>query len=186
MGHYDETRRVIPSWQRTIGAMKDHGALLILAGCRHGAPANLDQLIADHGEDWSPRDCRPTCPKCGALQHYMASPAEGTPMRPLLTPSGVLAKQAFDRKAFLKSFRFTRLDLIRIKALAEATTENYSPSPLDDLDVPFRVGACMPGGEKFSSGELLGSWAGRRLLYWAMNEGERTAWDRRRRRPRGI
>lgn len=57
----------------------------------------------------------------------------------------------------------TRRDVARIKAMAEAVTENYTPAALADLDAPWRVCA-LPRGENKGSGEVFGEWAGRVLV----------------------
>lgn len=106
----------------------------------------------------------------------MASPGDSTPFRPLLSGPNADAVH----RQFLRSFGFTRRDIVRIKQLAEAT-ERDAPAALDNLDVPFRVGACMPGQEWTSSGQRLGEWAGRTLLWWPMNEREAEIWRQRRR-----
>ena len=90
------------------------------------------------------------------------------------------------RQAFLRGFGFSRRDIVRIKALAEATTGNGIPAALNDLDVPYRVGAVMPQDRRHSSGEELGEWAGRSLLYWPMTGAERDRWARRPRGPRKV
>jgi hypothetical protein len=80
----------------------------------------------------------------------------------------------------LRQFAFTRRDITRIKALAEKTTQLYTPAALDDLDVPYRVGVKL-SGQGSTSGEILGQWNGRVLIWWAMNGREREAWERKRR-----
>lgn len=107
----------------------------------------------------------------------MASPGPSTPYRPLL--SGILADEA--KRQFLKSFGFTKRDVRRIQAIAEATEPGDQPAALADLDVPYRVGACMPGHEGYQSGRVLGEWAGRTLLWWPMNKREEEFWRRSRR-----
>ena len=87
----------------------------------------------------------------------MASAGPATPFRPLIRPDVVRAKLDADRKTFLKSFGFTRRDMVRIKAMAESTTANYGPAALNDLDVAVRVGACMPGSERTATGAWPGS-----------------------------
>jgi hypothetical protein len=72
-------------------------------------------------------------------------------------------------------------DVARIQAHAELTTPDHQPAALNDLSVPYRVAACMPGREGYFSGELLGSWAGRTLLYWPIRAGrEMEEWKARR------
>ena len=187
MGNYDERRRGIMAWQSTLGAMREHGTIVILTGCRcRHQDVNLTDLIDQRGPEASLWDDQPECPVCKDRRHYMASAGQATPFRPLITPDVVRARLEAERKAFLKSFGFTRRDMIRIKAMAESTTANYSPAALNDLDVAVRVGACMPGGERHTTGAWLGSWAGRSLLYWTINSGEREIWAKRRREPRGV
>lgn len=74
--------------------------------------------------------------------------------------------QAADRKEFLKAFGFSRRDIVRMKAMGEATTGNSIPAALNDLHVSYRVGAVMPQDRRHSGGEDLGERAGRTLLYW--------------------
>jgi hypothetical protein len=106
----------------------------------------------------------------------MAAPGPSTPFRPLL--SGQQADEV--RRTFLKSFGFTKRDVRRIQAMAETVEHGYAPAALADLDVPYRVGACMAGEETRTSGKYLGEWAGRTLLWWEMNEREADLWRRRR------
>jgi hypothetical protein len=181
MGPRSKDRRPL-AWQGTLAQMKTHGTLVAQTcgerTCRRWANLLVDNLIAEHGPDYMLWDRRPECPMCGARGHYMATSGPGTPFRPLL--SGPAAEAA--RRAFLAGFGFTRRDVRRIKAMAEATTGNDLPVALNDLDVPYRVGCCMPGTERHSSGQILGEWAGRVLLWWAMNRQEEEVWRRERRR----
>lgn len=174
------------AWQGSLGQMKAYGTRLAQSascGCP-GRWVDLDvsAMIATHGAEWVAWDKRPPCRVCGKPGHYMASPDRSTPYRPLRTG---FAHDA-ERKAFLLGFGFTRRDLVRIKAMAEETTPNFAPAALNDLDVPFRIGACWPGGERYSSGEILGDWAGRTLLYWRMVGREREVWAARRPGPRKV
>ena len=174
------------AWQGTLTQMKVYGTRLAqTASCRcagRWVELNLDAMIATHGPEWMAWDKRPPCRVCGQPGHYMGSPGNSTPYRPLRT--GFVHDA--ERRAFLLGFGFTRRDLVRIKAMAEATTPNYTPAALNDLDVPFRIGACWPGGERHSSGQLLGEWAGRTLLYWEMVGREREVWAGRRPGPRRV
>ena len=174
------------AWQRTLGEMKTHGTRLAqTASCKctdRWIELDLDQLIAKRGADWLGWDRRPPCKACGVPGHYMASPGPSTPYRPLRTGY----RHDADRRAFLLGFGFTKRDIVRIRAMAEATTINYTPAALNDLDVPFRIGAAWPGTERHSSGQVLGEWAGRTLLYWEMAGSERDRWASRRRGPRPV
>jgi hypothetical protein len=174
------------AWQGTLGQMKEHGTRVAqTASCKcpsRWIELDLDQLLAAHGPDWLLWDRRPPCARCGAVGHYMASPGPSTPYRPLLTGPG----GEFAHAQFLRSFGFTKRDVLRIKAMAETVTLNYMPAALNDLDVPYRVGACIDGEERHSSGEVLGLWAGRKLLYWKMMGAEFDRWQARRPGPRKV
>ena len=163
-----------------MAQMRAHGARVaqccIRGDCRRWADLDLEALTREFGEEFMLWDRRPPCPACGASTHYMASPGPSTPYRPLL--SGLLAAEA--KRQFLKSFGFTKRDVRRIQALAEATSSGAQPAALADLDVPYRVGACMPGHEGYVSGQILGEWAGRTLLWWPMNDREAEVWRRNR------
>lgn len=180
MGKGREERRPL-AWQGTLAEMRRHGTRVAQccsgADCRRWTDLDVRTLIDELGEDHRLWNRRPACSMCGAPTHFMASPGPSTPFRPL---AGGAAANAV-RQAFLKSFGFTPRDVRRIKAMAEATTANELPKALDDLDVPFRVGACMIGREGYSSGKILGEWAGRSLLYWDMHDAEAEAWRRKRR-----
>lgn len=185
MGNRTADRRPM-AWQGTLAQMKSHGTLLArTTSCscpERWVALDLDALIAAHGADYVLWDRRPRCAACGKAGHYMGSPGPSTPFRPLRTS----VSQDADRREFLKGFGFSRRDIVRIKALAEATTSNSIPAALNDLDVPYRVGAVMPPDRRHSSGEELGEWAGRTLLYWPMNGAERERWARRPRGPRKV
>lgn len=180
MGTRTENRRPL-AWQETLGGMAAQGVRVMQVcpsrACGVSRPVDVAALLEAEGPQASLWNRRPACPACGERGHYLASPGAGTPYTPLL--SGQLWDEA--RRRFLKSFGFTRRDITRIKAMAEATHDGYAPKALDDLDVPVRVGACMPGQESYSSGRVLGDWAGRSLLYWEMNDREAEAWRRARR-----
>jgi hypothetical protein len=79
----------------------------------------------------------------------------------------------------------TRRDVRRIQAMAEACTDLYAAPALVDLDVPVRVIAVKPAEADRFSGEILGQWAGRTLLYWRMTNREIEAWRQRTGRPPG-
>lgn len=173
------------AWQGTLAQMKAHGTRLAQTApckCSPWIDLDVDQLIAKWGPEWMAWDRRPPCKNCGAPGHYMASPGHSTPFRPLRTS----IVEAEKHKRFVQAFGFTKRDVIRIKALAEATTANYTPAALNDLDVGFRVGAVWPGTEARSSGKVLGEWAGRTLLYWEMRDRELDLWKSRKPGPRKL
>lgn len=174
------------AWQNSLGEMKAHGTLLAQStGCKckgRWQALSIDALIYRHGPDFVLWDRVAHCAACGKAGHYMASPGAGTPFRPLRTS----VHQDVLHREFLLSFGFTRRDTARIRAMAERCTPSHGIVALNDLDVPFRVGACMVGDERHSSGLVLGEWAGRSLLYWEMTGVERDHWARRRRGPRPV
>ena len=91
MGNYDPTRRVAMRWQSTLGAMKEAAARVRLLGCGCGfyGDADLDHFIRLlGGPEMTLWDCRPPCPLCGDLMHFMASAGPGTPFRPLISHPG--------------------------------------------------------------------------------------------------
>jgi hypothetical protein len=187
MGHYDQTQRAILAWQSTLGAMKEYGARVQLAGCACPArPVDLDPLIEKLGPKAELWDMRVPCPSCGESCFYMASPAPGTPFGPLLRAQVFGPAYVAKRKAFLDSFGFSQRDVLRIKALAEAVEGLSSPAALADLDTPYRVGAVRAGEESRTSGQVLGHWAGRVLVYWKMSGREFDVWERRRPGPRRV
>lgn len=170
------------AWQGTLAQMQTHGTRVALActktpDCRRWEHLRVHELMEKHGADFMLWDRRPECPGCGGPAHYMASPGPSTPYRPLL--SGLIADQV--KREFLRSFGFTRRDVKRIQLMAETCDGPHSPPALNDLDVPYRVGACMPGLESRSTGQMLGEWKGRTLLWWPMNEREEEVWRRKRR-----
>jgi hypothetical protein len=196
MGARNGSGRPIMRWQSTLGAIKAEGSRLAITGCKcpdAWRPLDVDVLIEEMGEEGWLWDQRPVCPRCKAPKHYMCAPAgEGVPFRPMTTSEGK-AKLLHDevhgkteRQAFLRSFGFSGRDLVRIRAMAETVTAAYVPAALNDLDVPFRVGACMAGDERYSSGQVLGLWAGRALLWWGMNGREKEVWARRPKGPRRV
>jgi len=138
---------------------------------------DLELLIGKWGEEYMFWDKRHPCTMCGRLAHFMASPGPSTPYRPLLT--GLKAEQV--RREFLRSFGFTARDIKRIQLHAESLRGDFLPAALNDLDVPYRVGACFPGHECYTTGQILGEWAGRTLLWWRMNAPEEEVWRRKRR-----
>lgn len=172
------------AWQGTLAQMRDAGTLVFQAciACGRSTDVDLTKFAEKFGDSFELWNRRPVCPLCGKLGHYMASPGPGTPFRPMRT--GVEA--AVRREVFLRSFKFTRRDKLRIKALAERVKPNWSPDPLRDLDVPFVVGACWPGQEFRSTGTFLGHWAEMTLVYWSMNSAERAVWADRPKGPRPL
>ena len=71
----------------------------------------------------------------------------------------------------------SRDDIARIQALAESLSPLDGSTPaLADLSVPIRVVAVHRGEESRFSGEVLGEWAGRSILFWRMTNREREAW----------
>ena len=174
------------AWQATLGEMQAHGTRLAMTctapGCGLWVALDVSALIIAHGEAFRLWDGRPACVSCGRPGHYMASPGPGTPFTPLLSGP----EHELRRKAFLKSFGFSRRDITRIRALAERDAAGEAAAALGDLDVPVRVGACEPGREGYSTGRPLGTWAGRTLLWWPMNSREQEVWRRRPKGPRGV
>jgi hypothetical protein len=185
VGDRNAPRRPL-AWQNTLGEMKAHGTMIAqTTGCTcrgRWLVLNVDVLIHAYGSDFVLWDRPAHCAVCGKVGHYMASPTEGTPMRPLQTN---VSQQVLHRE-FVLSFGFTKRDATRIKAMAERTTSGSLPVALNDLDVPYRVGACMLGEERHSSGLVLGEWQGRALLYWQMTGAELLHWRNRRGGPRPV
>lgn len=147
--------------------------------CKAWIEQDLAALAAELGWDATLWDDRPPCPRCCVRGHYMASPATSTPYRPMLT--GAMSDAV--RKVFLAQFGFTRRDILRIRLMAEEATSNFTPAALNDLDVPYRVGVAAAGG---TSGDFLGKWKGRTLVWWPMYERERAAWAKRRGGPKAL
>lgn len=178
--------RIPASWQATVGGMRAVGARVYIAclgrDCETSTPVDPAAIAARFGDEFSLWDRRPICEACGRLGHYMASPAEGTPYRPLRTGIGADAR----RELYLRSFSFSTRDIARIKFLAERVTPTWDPPPLRDLDVPYTVGAVWPGRELRSTGRFLGHWANRTLLVWEMNLAEREVWAARPKGPRPV
>lgn len=185
MGDRTATRHPM-AWQNTLAEMKAHGTRLAQTApceCRdRWVDLDVDEMIALHGPEWVAWGRMPPCRRCGKPGRYMASPGPSTPYRPL--KSGY--REIDERREFFRAFAFSKRDIVRIRAMAEATTPNYAPAPLNDLDVAFRVGACWPGSERRSSGKELGEWAGRVLVYWEMAGSERDKWASRRPGPRKV
>lgn len=185
MGKGMDIRRPL-AWQGTLAQMQASGTRLAQTcpsrDCGAWHPLDVENLIEAFGPEHRLWDRHPPCPACGARGYYMASPGPATPFRPLLSSADAHLR----RQAFLRSFNFSRRDLVRIKALAESTTETYVPAVLNDLDVPVRVGACLPGQEFRSTGSYLGEWAGRTLLWWRMIGMELERWRSRRPGPRKL
>jgi hypothetical protein len=71
----------------------------------------------------------------------------------------------------LRGLGLTPRDVDRIKALAEARVQDGTiPAALADLDAPIRVAAYFEDEAYRFSGDRLGTWAGRVLLYWPRPE----------------
>ena len=174
------------AWQNSLAEMKAYGTIVAqTTGCRcrgRWQVLGVDALIYEFGPEFVLWDRVARCSACGKEGHYTASPGPGTPFRPLRTS----VHQDVLHREFLRSFGFTKRDTARIRAMAERCTSNRGVVALNDLDVPFRVGACMIGDERHSSGLVLGEWAGRSLLYWEMEGIERDHWANRRRGPRSV
>jgi hypothetical protein len=176
-----EDRRPM-AWQGTLAEMKRHGTRVaercLRPSCGRWTPHDqLDHLIDTYGEDFMLWDRKMVCRVCGGETMFHAAPGPGTPFRPLM--GGVEAEAR--HKAFLRGFGFSRRDIARIKAMAETCDGRSAPLALNDLDVPYRVGACMPGEESRGSGSYLGQWQGRSLLFWGPMTGrELEEWRRRR------
>jgi hypothetical protein len=170
------------AWQSTFREMKRLRTRLAFCctarDCKAWIEQDIDARAHELGWDAMLWDDRPPCAKCGARGHYMASPSQGTPFRPLL--SGMMTDAV--RRVFLAQFGFTKRDIIRIRLMAEEATALYTPAALNDLDVPYRVGVAFGT----SSGEPLGKWNGRDLVWWPMYEREREAWEKRRRGPKPV
>jgi hypothetical protein len=179
MGAGSEDRTPL-AWQATLASMRQHGTRLAFTcgDCRAWVVQDVPELIRELGLDTSLWGERPPCKLCGGTGHYMASPGPSTPFTPLL--GGALSRA--ERQAFLRQFGFTKRDIMRIQALADEVTQTYRPAALNDLDVPYRVGAQLAGeAGGGTNGEALGQWNGRILVWWAMNEREREAWEKKRR-----
>ena len=97
--------------------------------------------------------------RAGSLHGFLTRPID------TVRPAADRLRHDRDRRAFLIGFGFTKRDIVRIKALAETAAANFTPAALNDLDVPFRIGAIWPGMERHSSSRVLGEWAGRTLLF---------------------
>lgn len=166
------------AWQGSLREMLRQETRLAFCCTARECKAWIEQdvrgLARELGFDATLWDDRPPCPKCSARGHYMASPGRSTPFLPLLSAPMTDAV----RKAFLAQFGFTKRDIVRIRLMAEESTGSYTPAALNDLDVPYRVGVSDGGG---TSGDVLGQWKGRTLLWWPMHERERDAWARKRR-----
>lgn len=77
------------AWMSTLKSMKAYETIVVRicsSPCDFYERQDLDALIALLGEDAMLHDERPPCPRCDRLNHFMASPGPGTPMRPLLSP----------------------------------------------------------------------------------------------------
>lgn len=77
----------------------------------------------------------------------------------------------------INALGLNRDDVARIQALAEGLGPyDGSTAALTDLSIPIRVVAVREGEEDRFSGERLGAWAGRSLLFWRLNNRERQSW----------
>jgi hypothetical protein len=85
-----------------------------------------------------------------------------------------------DHRAILSTAGFSPEDIERIEALWSQVTELSSPAALDDLSVPYRVGACRAIDAHRFSGLPIVSWGGKSILLWQMTEREREAWKRKK------
>lgn len=81
-----------------------------------------------------------------------------------------LSNRVAAHRAWLETFAFTELDWFRIKRHALTVAPNYQPAALDDLDAPYRVGACPVTTRRHASGVLLGVYEGRAILAWPQTE----------------
>ena len=86
MGNYDHSRRAAMRWKGTLGDMLAEGTRVIrsCSACDLWGEVDLDHMVALlGGADMTLWDCRPPCPYCGQPMTHLASPARGTPYRPL-------------------------------------------------------------------------------------------------------
>lgn len=171
-------------WQATLAGLKECNARIkhTCNDCQADILLNVDRLIAQHGADWTLWDRRDPCPECGSSRTFYRAGHGNTPIRPLRSGPEWDAQ----RKAFLQSFGFSRRDIVRIKAMAEAATATYTPRPLNDLDVAIRVGASVPPPPPTMTGQPLGEWRGRKLFYWRMEGPELALWKARPKGPRSV
>lgn len=78
----------IMRWMATLGDMKACGTILVRmcsSPCAYEKREDLDELIGILGEGASLVDARPPCPRCTRRNHFMVTPGESTPLRPLLS-----------------------------------------------------------------------------------------------------
>jgi hypothetical protein len=192
MGHRPPSTHVL-EWQSDLAGMKKHGTRIRAScqTCGHWWDLDVDEMIRELGSDkaslW---DRSPPCEieACGGIATCHASPGPGTPTRPLVSidlPPGVeLPIQSLSdgwRGYWATPTRehiphadkgFTERDWRRIKALALSVTDNHMPAALDDLDAPYRVGACTPEWESRFSGRKIATFRGMVILAWP-KEGRR-------------
>jgi len=104
------------AWQRTLGEMIAYGTLLAQScgHCKKWTPLDPRDLAPLMGEEATLWDQRPSCPACGRPSHFMASPGQGTPFRPLVTPSG---RRALGLPGEGESREFTATELMRFTPL---------------------------------------------------------------------
>lgn len=134
------------AWQGTLAQIRARSRIAqtcTRGDCRRWRELQVDELIQPFGPDFMLWDRRPPCSACGEPSHYMVSPGPSAPFRPLL--GGLIAEEV--RRQFLRSFGFTARDVRRIQAMAETCSSGFEAAALADLDVPYRVGACLPGAE---------------------------------------
>jgi hypothetical protein len=85
----------VMGWISDLAAMREHGTRVIRTGCGCGCWGDVDLgTMAQQLRGWDMTlwDCRPPCPLCGELQHFMASPGASMPFRPMISavPDSVL------------------------------------------------------------------------------------------------
>lgn len=177
------------SWEATLSGMVATAAhvrrVCTARSCgRSDEAIDIRAILEAEGPQATLWNRRPVCPHCGERGHYMASPAAGTVMRPLLSDHAWQAA----KYQLLHSFGFTRRDVQRIKAFAERVKSSapYAKG-LSDLDAEVYVTArrmsALPIPKAY---ELMGEWAGRDLLYRRFNDPERRLWQSRRGGPRPV
>jgi hypothetical protein len=81
-------RSITPEWARTLGGMIDHKTI-VRASCRTCKTVfkvEVDLLMAKYGRDYSLYGRTGSCRvyNCDGKCIFLASPHEGTPLRPLL------------------------------------------------------------------------------------------------------
>lgn len=150
-------------------------------GCGHYWTVDLGQMISEIGsQEATLWDRHGPCerPGCDGTVSYLASPGPGTPKRPLISmhAAGGLPIEAWmDRWVGLDATPCINplaaigvgwRDWIRIRDMVLSTHRLYHPAALNDLSIPYRVGACPAGEESRSTGEAFARYAGRTILVW--------------------